>query len=91
MSQHLSNCFIKLDVSKVHYKLPPLSDGISTHQAQSHLKMSTSLMNSDLPPITLEWSSKRLHLRNDAEDWTGKTSSKERRKLQNRLNQRARS
>ncbi|KAH3961784.1 hypothetical protein HBI25_047380 [Parastagonospora nodorum] len=40
--------------------------------------------------IELNWTSQRLDLRHGKEDWTGKTSPLERRKLQNRLNQRAR-
>lgn len=42
-------------------------------------------------PIELGWSSQRLALRDSREDWTGITNPIERRKLQNRLNQRARS
>jgi hypothetical protein len=45
----------------------------------------------DLSPVSLAWSSQRLKLRDGTEDWTGKTNPIERRKLQNRLNQRARS
>ncbi|KAH6616474.1 hypothetical protein C7974DRAFT_436485 [Boeremia exigua] len=41
-------------------------------------------------PIELGWSSERLVLRDSREDWTGITNPTERRKLQNRLNQRAR-
>ncbi|KAJ8118448.1 hypothetical protein OPT61_g581 [Boeremia exigua] len=41
-------------------------------------------------PIELGWSSERLALRDSREDWTGITNPAERRKLQNRLNQRAR-
>lgn len=41
--------------------------------------------------IELDWSSQRLALRDGREDWTGITNPAKRRKLQNRLNQRARS
>lgn len=41
--------------------------------------------------IELGWSSQRLVLRDSKEDWTGITNPAARRKLQNRLNQRARS
>lgn len=41
-------------------------------------------------PIELAWSSQRPELRDAKEDWTGVTNPAERRKLQNRLNQRAR-
>lgn len=54
-----------------------------------------SLSNSPIEgfaqPIELGWSSQRLALRDNREDWTGITNPAERRKLQNRLNQRARS
>jgi len=42
-------------------------------------------------PIELAWSSQRPELRDETEDWMGVTNPVERRKLQNRLNQRARS
>ena len=42
-------------------------------------------------PIELGWSSQRLALRDSKEDWTGISNPTARRKLQNRLNQRARS
>lgn len=41
--------------------------------------------------IELSWSSQRLALRDSKEDWTGISNPAARRKLQNRLNQRARS
>ncbi|KAF2852958.1 hypothetical protein T440DRAFT_516241 [Plenodomus tracheiphilus IPT5] len=41
-------------------------------------------------PIELAWSSRRPELRDESEDWMGMTNPVERRKLQNRLNQRAR-
>ncbi|KAI4655994.1 hypothetical protein J4E93_000710 [Alternaria ventricosa] len=41
-------------------------------------------------PIELAWSSQRPELRDETEDWMGVTNPVERRKLQNRLNQRAR-
>ena len=41
--------------------------------------------------IELAWSSERPELRDVKEDWMGVTNPVERRKLQNRLNQRARS
>ncbi|KPM39354.1 hypothetical protein AK830_g7206 [Neonectria ditissima] len=41
------------------------------------------------PPITLSDMMQRREMRTAAEDWTGTTSSAQRRKLQNRLNQRA--
>jgi hypothetical protein len=53
--------------------------------------MSSSGPEADLPAIEVGWSSQRLDLRDDREDWTGMTNPRERRKLQNRLNQRARS
>lgn len=43
-----------------------------------------------LQPIEVGWTSQRLALRSVEEDWTGMTNPVERRKLQNRLNQRAR-
>lgn len=43
------------------------------------------------PTIELGWSSQQLALRDSDEDWTGITNPAARRKLQNRLNQRARS
>lgn len=52
--------------------------------------MSASCEDADLLSVALEWSSQRLELRHGTEDWTGKTNPIERRKLQNRLNQRAR-
>lgn len=45
----------------------------------------------DQAHIELGWSSQRLKLRDATEDWTGITNQTERRRLQNRLNQRARS
>lgn len=41
--------------------------------------------------IELSWFSQRLALRDSKEDWTGISNPAARRKLQNRLNQRARS
>ncbi|KAF2828665.1 hypothetical protein CC86DRAFT_196367 [Ophiobolus disseminans] len=52
--------------------------------------MATSSEEAKLAPIELGWSSQRLKLRDETEDWTGITNQVERRKLQNRLNQRAR-
>ena len=43
-----------------------------------------------VPPIVLSDMTQRREMRTPAEDWTGTTNSAERRKLQNRLNQRAR-
>lgn len=54
-------------------------------------RMSDSPVGGPAEPIELGWSSERLALRDSKEDWTGKTNPSERRKLQNRLNQRARS
>jgi hypothetical protein len=48
-------------------------------------------MTIEAPLVELAWPSQRLKLHDQAEDWTGMTNSVERRKLQNRLNQRARS
>jgi hypothetical protein len=53
--------------------------------------MSASPMTIEAPLVELAWPSQRLKLHDQAEDWTGMTNSVERRKLQNRLNQRARS
>ncbi|KAB2102603.1 hypothetical protein AG0111_0g8949 [Alternaria gaisen] len=56
--------------------------------------MSATPMSSDPnhsgAPIELAWSSQRPELRSEKEDWMGVTNPVERRKLQNRLNQRAR-
>ncbi|KAH7380024.1 hypothetical protein BKA66DRAFT_131948 [Pyrenochaeta sp. MPI-SDFR-AT-0127] len=52
--------------------------------------MSASPTRATAAPVELGWSSERLDLRNEKEDWTGVTNPAERRKLQNRLNQRAR-
>lgn len=40
------------------------------------------------PLVTFEPMAQQLDVRSPGDDWTGVTSSKERRKLQNRLNQR---
>jgi hypothetical protein len=51
----------------------------------------SSGLNHSGAPIELAWSSQRPELRDEKEDWMGVTNPVERRKLQNRLNQRARS
>lgn len=57
----------------------------------SGIEMAAGTAEAHLPLIEFEWSSQRLDMHDRTEDWTGVTSSIERRKLQNRLNQRARS
>lgn len=42
-----------------------------------------------LPAVEIQPMSQRIEIRDGREDWTGKTSTALRRKLQNRLNQRA--
>ncbi|KAJ8111516.1 hypothetical protein OPT61_g5910 [Boeremia exigua] len=53
-------------------------------------ELSDLIVGGSTQPIELGWSSQRLAIRDSKEDWTGITSPAERRKLQNRLNQRAR-
>lgn len=48
-------------------------------------------MAHEIPTIPIELLPQLTEIQTAEEDWTGKTSQSERRKLQNRLNQRARS
>jgi hypothetical protein len=79
-----------MNVSWMHISVPRteaypeyLSSSSSTNMAASS--------EEGRRPVELDWSRERLKIRNSREDWTGITSPAERRKLQNRLNQRARS
>lgn len=72
--------------------------GPSAPQAHTHCPfrlnrgtMSASPNETNAPIIEVAWSSQRPELRDTNEDWSGVTDPVERRKLQNRLNQRARS
>ena len=54
------------------------------------IAMATDIHDDKLSPmLTLELMPEQLGVRIVGDDWTGTTSTKERRKLQNRLNQRA--
>ena len=57
-----------------------------THQTSAPENEPSNLV---LPVVEFLPMSHRLEIRDGNEDWTGKTSSALRRKLQNRLNQRA--
>lgn len=80
-------------VSSLH--IPAESASVWSHQPPQATMSADHLSNhpveSSMQPIELGWSSQRLPLRDSREDWTGITNPAERRKLQNRLNQRARS
>jgi hypothetical protein len=77
--------------AKSAHELTPVRSNSPSRATMSANSSSNSPIEACAQPIELGWSSQRLALRDIKEDWTGITNPAERRKLQNRLNQRARS
>jgi hypothetical protein len=82
------------NVSGSHkYKVRKLGSYLSFSLLFFHLCSAASINKMDVatrtPLIEVQPMSQRSEIRNLKEDWTGKTSTAERRKLQNRLNKRA--
>ena len=86
--QRVSNLHIP---AKSALKLTPMRFHLPLQATMSVNVLPNISIEGSAQPIELGWSSQRLALRDDREDWTGITNPVARRKLQNRLNQRRRS